>query len=86
MGATTYNVNELPRIGDKIINSKVSIYKWGDDSFHPTDDDKYYDISYWIEIDKYGWVELPLEIHKLESDIDTCEISIEEFEKIIKND
>lgn len=81
MGATIYSSLNLPKIGDKIEDSKISIYKW---------EDGVYDINYWIKIEKYGWLDLPLDddisnILRV-NDIDTTEMSIEEFEKIIQND
>lgn len=80
--ATLYYFQDLPKIGDKIIDSKISIFKWKNgDNFS-------YDIDYWIEFEGFGWVELPIDDPKIEEklkkvDLDQDEYTYDEFVELL---
>jgi len=78
--STTYTIENLPKNGDTIIDSIISINKYNDG---------FYDVDCWIELENFGSVHIPLDIEQSVlsgKDFDTSEMSVEEFEKRIQND
>lgn len=72
--ATLYYFKDLPTIGDKIINSKVSLFKWKNGNNFS------YDVDYWIEFEGFGWVELPIDDPTLDEKLKIAKPDKEEYD------